>query len=64
MDIEEIGNLLIDGNNQTGIPLLDTSGHVDPLWLKFAVGTWKNQTEFDVSALGQSLIYLSIIYID
>ena len=56
MDIEDLSNILIDGSDQTGIPLLDTSGHVDPVWLKFAVITSVNKAEFDISALGQSFI--------
>ena len=52
MDIVDLGDLLIDGNNQTGIPLLDMSGLVDPLWLKFAVAAWKNEAEFNVCVSG------------
>ena len=60
MDIEDLSGILTDGNHQTGIPLLDTSGHVDPVWLKFE--TWKNEADFDVSLLGQSLnLFLNLI---
>ena len=58
MDIVDLGDLLIDGNNKTGIPLLDTSSHIYPVWLKFAIKTSVNTAEFDVSALGQSLLSL------
>ena len=51
--IEDLGDLLTDGNDQTGVPILDKTGAVNPLWLMFEVETWKNETEFDVIASGE-----------
>ena len=58
MEIEDIGDTLIDGipNNQTGITLLDTSDDIDPIWLKFSVASWKNEAEFDVYMFQVSLL--------
>ena len=53
LGIRDIGSTLIDGNNQTGVSLLDVR---DPFWLKFAVRTWKQATELDVSVSGKLII--------
>ena len=62
LGITDIGDALTDGNAETGIPLLDTGGYINPVWLKFTVGSWKNAMQFDVTVSGQFLIGFISLY--
>ena len=60
LGITDLGDALTDGNAQTGIPLLDMGGYINPVWLKFTVGSWKNAMQFDVTVSGQFFLLDSL----
>ena len=59
---EDIGYSLIDGDNATGIHLLNSSDdNFDPVWLKISVAPEKNDTVLQIHAFGEFRFRLKIM---